>query len=62
MAQIPTLTFSNGYKMPAFGLGTYQVRFHLYIIYISNLYIKKIFISNNFNKIKRLYQSLVNFF
>lgn len=31
MTQIPILTFSNGYKMPAFGLGTYQVRFHLYI-------------------------------
>lgn len=31
MAQIPILTFSNGYKMPSFGLGTYQVRFHLYI-------------------------------
>lgn len=29
MTQIPILTFSNGYKMPAFGLGTYQVRFHL---------------------------------
>ncbi|XP_003696050.2 aldo-keto reductase family 1 member A1-B [Apis florea] len=26
MAQIPTLTFSNGYKMPTFGLGTYQSR------------------------------------
>lgn len=26
MTQIPILTFSNGYKMPAFGLGTYQSR------------------------------------
>ncbi|XP_076174185.1 aldo-keto reductase 1B-like [Ptiloglossa arizonensis] len=26
MSQIPKLTFSNGYKMPAFGLGTYQSR------------------------------------
>ncbi|XP_043266028.1 aldo-keto reductase family 1 member B1-like [Colletes gigas] len=26
MAQIPNLTFSNGHKMPAFGLGTYQSR------------------------------------
>ncbi|XP_043518387.1 1,5-anhydro-D-fructose reductase-like [Frieseomelitta varia] len=26
MAEIPSFTFSNGYKMPTFGLGTYQSR------------------------------------
>lgn len=27
MVNVPTITLNNGIKMPAFGLGTYQVMF-----------------------------------
>lgn len=30
MATVPAITLSNGIKMPAFGLGTYRVNFHLF--------------------------------